>query len=580
MRKFYPLVFLVAFLAYLPVAQFDFVNFDDPEYVTGNPHVKNGVTSDGIRWAFTSIEAANWFPLTRLSHMLDVELFGVSGGAHHAVNAFLHALAALFLFAFLNRATGACRPSAFVALVFALHPLHVESVAWVSERKDVLCALFWFLTLWAYSANRYWWALGAFACGLMSKPMIVTLPFLLPLLDVWPLRRRVLATQKAPFFALSGAAAAVTYFVQQGSGAVRTAETFPLDLRFANAVVSYVIYVAKMFWPSGLAAFYPYPVVVPAWQVIGSIFLLAGVTAAVLWRIRAQPYLAVGWFWYLGALVPVIGLVQVGAQARADRYTYVPMTGLLIMIAWGAADVVARWPRAEQAARVLAYAACLILGVLCAAQIQTWKNSETLFRHAIEVTEGNYLAHHNLGVALAESPARLPEAISEYREALRIKPDSARARTDLASALAQSAGGLPEAITQYQEALRVLPDSPVIKGNLALAQYNLGLNLAQSGRMSDAIPHFEAALAAKPDFAEAHNDLGVALAALGKRTDAILHFEAALRIKPDFADAHTNLGVALAEGGNVPEGIAHLRAALKIKPDPEVQQLLVRLQKR
>ncbi|MBV8828360.1 MAG: glycosyltransferase family 39 protein, partial [Acidobacteriaceae bacterium] len=346
----YAALFVCTVALYAQVRNFDFINYDDPEYVTGNPHVRQGLTADGIRWAFTSTQAANWFPVTRLSHMLDVEFFRLDSGIHHVVNVVIHAAAALLLFAFLERATRARWPSAFVAFVFALHPLHVESVAWVAERKDVLSAFFWFLGLYAYIRYverprplHYFAVLAAFCLGLLSKPMIITFPFVLLLFDFWPLQRLAagrehrlkILYEKIPFALISIAAAITTYLVQGESRAVKTFSVFPLGLRIENALASYVWYAIKTFWPSGLAVFYPYPRAIPAWEAGLAGLLLAAVSAGVIVTRLKRPYAAVGWFWFLGTLVPVIGLVQVGAQARADRYMYVPMVGLLIALAWG-----------------------------------------------------------------------------------------------------------------------------------------------------------------------------------------------------------------------------------------------------
>jgi protein O-mannosyl-transferase len=330
------------FLVYAQVWRFGFVNFDDPDYVN--------TSGRGVVWAFTSVDAANWFPVTRLSHILDVLLFGMRSGWHHLMNVVWHAAAAVLLFEFLHRATGARWRSAFVAFVFALHPLHMESVAWVSERKDVLSAFFWFLTLWAYTRyaqrpGRGWYAftLTAFAVGLMAKPMMVTLPLVLLLLDLWPLGRRAYG-EKAPFFALSAASAIATFVVQRSAGAVGQLAVFPLGLRVENALVTYIIYIARMFWPVRLAVFYPYPADLPAWQPMLAAAAILAISVGVWRGFRKHPYLAVGWAWYLVTLLPVIGLVQVGAQARADRYTYLPMTGLAIMLAWGTAE----WPRGNR----------------------------------------------------------------------------------------------------------------------------------------------------------------------------------------------------------------------------------------
>lgn len=608
---------MTTLLVYAPVYRFGFVNFDDPDYVTNNPHVRDGLTKEGIVWAVTSTEAANWFPATRFSHLLDVEIFDMRPGGHHFTNAFLHACATVLLFAFLLAATGAAWPSAFVAMLFAVHPLHVESVAWIAERKDVLSAFFGFLALWGYVRRHYWLTLLAFCMGLMSKPMIVTLPFVLFLLDKWPLRQslRSALRVKIPMLVLSAASATAAYLVQRSSGAVREVGQFPLGLRVENAVVSYAVYIVKMFWPVRLAVFYPYPHHLPLWQIALSILLLSGISIIVVRDRRSRPYLAVGWLWYLGTLVPVIGLIQVGTQARADRYTYLPMVGLSIMLAWGLREVLN-----NKVAISGAIAACLACAALCEAQIQYWRNSETLFRHALDVTSGNYLAHHNLGVALADE-GRFAEAIKQYQAALQIEPNAANVQTDYGNALAKS-GRMPEAIVHYQEALRALPNSPITHNDLANAlaanpgtmpeaiaeyqtalrlkpdyeearnnleqvqsngaemQYNMGVDLARSGKPEAAIPYFEEALRLKRDYVDADNNLGVVLAGIGRVQEAISHFEAALRIDPNSAEAHVNLGIALSGvPGRMPEAIQHLKAALRIKPDPEIQQLLDRLEK-
>jgi hypothetical protein len=418
-------LFLATLLVYAPVYGFGFVNFDDPDYVTRNSRVRSGLTSDSVVWAATSTESANWFPATRLSHLIDVEIFDLRPGGHHFTNVFLHACATVLLFAFLQAASGEVYPSAFVAMLFAVHPLHVESVAWIAERKDVLSAVFWFAALWSYVRRRYWLTLLAFCLGLMSKPMVVTLPFVLLLLDIWPLRQSLRSALriKIPMLVLSAASAAAVYAIQGSSGAIREVTQFPPGLRVENAVVSYAIYIVKMFWPVRLAVFYPYPHQLPVWQIALSAVLLTGISMVAIRERRSRPYLAVGWLWYLGTLVPVIGLIQVGSQARADRYMYLPMVGLCIMLAWGLKEVLTN-RIAIPAAALGAMGACLVCAVLCEGQIQYWRNSETLFRHALEVTDGNYLAHHNLGVALADE-GRFPEAIQQYRAALLIEPNAA-----------------------------------------------------------------------------------------------------------------------------------------------------------
>lgn len=628
------LALVIATLAvYIRTANFDFVNFDDPDYVVRNPHVRNGLTADNIGWAFTSTEAANWFPLTRISHLLDVELFGVQPGPEHLVNASLHALAALLLFAFLKRATAARWLSAFTAAVFALHPLHVESVAWIAERKDVLCAVFWFLSLWAYvrwarEGTRKWYALslGTFCCGWMAKPMIVTLPLLLLLIDVWPLGRAQALTarlrEKIPFFAVSIAGAAVTFFAQSGSGAVQPLAAFPLGLRVENALVSACIYLARTFDPSNLAVFYPYPASIPVWQAAVAAAVLVSISVWSLRSLHKRPWLAVGWWWFIVTLLPVIGLVQAGAQARADRYTYVPMIGICIMLAWSARELLASHPRWAAPIRIFAAAALTACAALAWVQTGYWQNSGTLFRRAIAVTGPNSLAEHNLGAWLLDQPGELPDAVAHLQRAVDLNPASARAHTDLATALAQipgrqgdaveqyraavridpdaaiphnnlanllaATGQIPEAVSEYQAALRLDSNYAEARANLAKVQsggdsaethYNLGIALSGEGRPAEAVAEFEKALRIHPNYAEAENNLGVALTRIPDRAaEAMPHFRNALRLRPDYADAHYNLGVALANTpGHLADALLQFQAALRLHPDPELRALVEKL---
>jgi tetratricopeptide (TPR) repeat protein len=562
---------MATFAVYAQVRHFDFVNLDDSSYTSGNPHVRRGITAEGLGWAFTSGDAANWFPATWISHMLDCQLFGLASGWHHVTSVAIHGLAALLLFAFLRRATGARWPSALVAFLFAVHPLHVESVAWVAERKDVLSAFFWFLTMWAYVRyterpgwGRYVPVLVAFCLGLMAKPMIITLPFALLLLDVWPLRRLrfpAILWEKAPLLALSLAVSVITYLAQQRAGAVKALSAFALGLRLENALVSYAIYIIRMFWPVRLAVFYPYPRHIPVWQASLAGLMLAGASVMVVRLHRSRPYLATGWFWYLGTLIPVIGLVQVGAQARADRYTYIPMVGLSIMVAWGLAEV-AHHPRVKPLAVALMSLACLVCAVLAWYQVQHWRNSETLFRHALEVTTDNAVAHDNLANYLMNVPGGLPEAVGHLEAALRIDPDSVPAHTGMGSALASMPGRLPEAFPHFQAALRLAPDWPI-------AHDELGSALMKAGRLPEAIAEFTTALRLDPDYADAHFNLGVALSQVpGRIPEAIDEYQAALRIQPGHAQAQLNLGNVLAGlPGRVAEAIEAYQAALRIRPD-------------
>ncbi len=546
------------FAVYAQVSRFSFVNYDDPDYVTNNK---------GIRRAFTSTEAANWFPVTRLSHMLDVQLFGMDAGLHHLTSVAIHGAASILLFLFLAFGTGRRGASAFAAFIFAVHPLHVESVAWIAERKDVLCAFFWFLALWAYVHGRRALVIAAFVLGMMSKPMIVTLPFVLLLIDLWPLKRGLRVREKLPLFAIAAAGSAATYAVQHASGAVK-----PIGaLGIGNALVSYVTYIVKTFWPARLAVFYPYPESLPPFEIALAAAALAAISVGVVRAFRQRPYLATGWFWFLGTLVPVIGIVQVGAQARADRYMYVPMTGLLIMVAWGGSDLLRRWPRVAMPLGIAA-------GIACAgaawAQAGYWENSGTLFSHALEVTNGNFIAEHNLGAYLMDQPGGLSAAVEHLREAVRLRPDSGPAHSDLGSALARIPGRLPEAVSELRTAARVLPDSPIPHNNLANA-------LASSEQFAEAISEYQAALRLQPDYpaardnlaritAEMHYQSGLALAKSGKAGEAVREFEEALRFRPDYAEAENNLGVVLSQlPGRAREAADHFRAALRIRPDYE-----------
>lgn len=577
---------LAILTAYLPVRNYGFVNFDDPDYVSANPHVRQGITADGVAWAFTSTEAANWFPLTRLSHMLDVAVFGLDAGWHHLVNVLLHTIATWLLFAFLHRTTGARWWSALVAFLFALHPLHVESVAWIAERKDNLSAVFWFLTLVVYAQyvrkpgwQRYLLTLACFALGLMAKPMLVTLPFVLLLMDVWPLgrpRTLSLLREKIPFFVLSGASSGVTYFTQAASGAVDTLR-LPLLLRLENACVTYWMYIAKMFWPVRLAVFYPYPHAIPAWEATAAAMALLGISFLALRRLRAEPYLAAGWLWYLGTLVPVIGLVQVGGQARADRYTYIPMVGLWMSMAWALSSAIRRWPRSKPAVLALVVAACGGCLILTAGQVGYWRDSESLYEHALASTTDNDIAEHNLGTFLMDVPGRSNDAIQHLQAAIRIRPSSVKAHTDLGTALSKIPGREQDAIREYSAALELAP-------GLAVTHNNLGNTLSRMNRREEAITEYRAALRIDPVYAEAHNGLGAALAAEGHAAEAIAEFQQALRLRPDDAEAKRNLAAAQApadqaaleynrglelarEGNQAAEAIAHFENALRLKPD-------------
>ena len=574
---------LATLAVYAPVAQFDFVSWDDPQYILNNPLVGRGLAWPNMLAALSSGYASNWHPLTWWSHMLDVQIYGMNAGGHHVTSLLLHLTATLLLFGFLVRATGAPARSACAAALFAVHPVHVESVAWVSERKDVLSTCFWMLTLLAYlryvrapEARRYALVVAAFALGLMAKPMLVTLPFVLLLLDVWPLGRlghepvRMRAAQlvgeKAPLMVLSAASCIVTFVVQRRGGAVAAAAALPLTFRVENAAVSYVAYIGKMFWPSGLANVYPYSKVMslPLATACAVALTVASLAACRAWR-RA-PYLAVGWFWYLGTLVPVIGLVQVGNQAMADRYTYVPLIGLFIVVAWGVPDLLARWPwrRAALAtAAVAALAACLVTARI---QVGYWRDSLALWGRALEVTTGNFTAEDSFGAALS-AEGRTDEAIGHFTEAIRINPDFPYAHNNLGVELRKQ-HRVDEAIAQYADAVRLKPD-------FAEAHNNLGNALAEANRLEEAVTQYADAVRLRPDYADAHNGMAVATGRLGRFAVSRTEFAEVVRLKPLSASAHFNLAVALASEGRIAEAAVEANQALRLEPANQTTQRLL-----
>lgn len=573
---------IIAVLAiYARVGTFDFVNYDDDVYVYNNLHVQRGLTLDSFKWALTAVVSGNWMPVTIFCHLLDVQLFGLRSGMHHLTNVVIHTLSALLLFTLLQRATRAMWQSAFVAFVFAVHPLHAESVAWVAERKDVLSGFFFFLTLYCYilyverpHVGRYLLVLGVFCVGLMSKPMLVTLPFVLLIFDYWPLvrlREPRIVWEKVPLFALSAAASAVTYFVQRASGAVHAVAP---SGRVENALISYVTYIEQSFWPTRLAVFYPYPHSIATWRAVAAGGVLLAVSGCAIGMRRTRPYLLAGWLWYLGMLVPVIGLVQVGLQSHADRYTYLPLVGLSIMVAWGAAEVVERWAKEFPGLRSAAAAVAVLFCAVCAAmawnQVGHWRNAETLFQHAIDVTRDNWVAEGALGDHLMKVPGRRSDAVEHLEAALRLKPDYPLASTNLGVCLAE-AGLCEAAIPRFEAALRVDP-------NLAEASNDLGSCLMGSGQYTTAISYFKAALRSDPDYVNAHLNLGRTLAALpGHSQEAIAQFEAVVRLRPDNEVAHHNLGVLLAGLGRTEQALAHFEAAQQIRFDPERAATIERL---
>jgi len=583
-RIVYLLLIFVTLVVFHRLPTHDFINLDDNLLVYENPQVLAGLTKQGVIWAFTQYHAEYWHPVTWLSHMLDCQLFDLRPGLHHLTSLLFHLANCVLLLLILKKMTGALWRSAFVAALFAIHPLHVESVAWVAERKDVLSAFFWFLTIWAYAGyaeqprlRRYLLVLLFFALGLMAKPMVVTLPFVLLLLDYWPLGRMQLQNvrtvsdldiprsslfrlvwEKIPLFVLTAVTIISTVVVQEKVGALKSLEAFPLTTRIANALVSYISYVAKMIWPHNLAVYYPHPGTIPVWQVAGAGLLLIFVSVLVIKATKNRPYLAVGWLWYLGTLVPVIGLVQVGSQAMADRYTYLSFVGLFIMIAWGVPSILAGWRHRRNAFAVASV--ILLLGCVVGTWLQVghWQNSITLFQHTVKVTSDNHFAHNNLGVALARG-GRLDEATYHYSQALRIKPDRAEVHNNLGNALAAQKN-VDRAVAHYYQALEIDP-------NNARAYNNLGNLLANQGKTEEAINHYNEALRLEPDYVGAHYNLGTVLAEQGRTEEAINHITEALRLMPYWAGAHNNLGVLLERRGRLDDAIRHYSEALRLDPD-------------
>jgi len=602
-------VFLVAitWLVFGQTVRYDFVNYDDDTYVSANPAITSGLTPHAIIHAFSSKHSGNWHPLTTISHMLDCQLWGVHAGGHHFTNIVLHTIAVVLLFLVLRQMTGAIWKSAFVAAVFAIHPLRVESVAWISERKDVLSAVFFMLTLGAYvrytkssspkSIRGYLAILILFALGLMSKPMLVTVPFVLLLLDYWPLERfggwlsaKRLILEKIPLLTLSAAASVATLWAQQSS--VVPVHRLPLLPRIGNGLVSCLIYLKQMVWPVWLAAFYTHPEgTLPGWEISLAGLLLLLVSAGAIALRRKSPYLITGWFWYLLMLLPVIGLVQVGSQAHADRYTYLPQIGIYVLLAWAIPDVLA----SQVQRRILeATAFVAVIALAWSAHIQTsyWRNGESLWRHAVAVTSGNFVAHNGVGQFLL-SHDRLEEAIEQFQIALNMDPNFPAAQKNLSAALTK-AGRADEAIVHLQRVITEFPNDSEGHYNLGnalltkgdsqgaiaayekalsiqfrypAAHYNLGIALDQNGRIDEAIAHYQEAVQEDPNYAEACYLLGNDLLRKARVDDAIAAYEQALKRRPTYPEVQNNIGLALLQKGRPSEAIAHWQNALAILSD-------------
>jgi protein O-mannosyl-transferase len=561
---------LLTIALYWPATGNGFVDYDDGMYVTENPRIPQGLTRENVAWAFTTTEAMNRHPLTWLSHLLDAELFGLKPAGHHATSVLLHALTAALLFLLLQRATGATGASLAAAALFAVHPLNVQSVAWVSERKNVLSTFFWLLTLGAYGAwtrrPRALWYAGVVACfalALMAKPMAVTLPFTLLLLDYWPLGRwpagqRRLWLEKLPLFAMAAAASVDTYRIQHASGAVVQAEAITLAARIANAAWSYLAYLGHAVWPSGLAAFYPLlEGSLPAWRVAAAALVLTGVTAALWWfRERARPQLT-GWLWYLGTLVPVIGLVQVGTQAMADRYMYVPLIGIFVALAWTGAALVERGTLPREAVTGVTAAAVVTLAVLTFRQIPVWHDTVALFEHTIRVEPKAWVAHYNLGNAY-ESLGRHQDAVARFRETIRLRPEFARAHNNLGNSL-DSLGRSAEAVPSYERAVQLKPD-------LVEAYNNLGIGYAQQGRQEQGLAALRTATQLRPDFLEAHLNLAITLRQMGRLPEARAEADQAIALRPDSPLARYHRGLILAHQGDLEAARRDLHVLQGIDP--------------
>ena len=628
MKKIICVLLGVLILAvYWKVQYHEFVNYDDGRYITENKHIKD-FSKENFIWAFTHSHSANWHPVTWLSHMLDVQLYGLNPRGHHLTSLALHIANSLLLFLVFARMTGSIWKSCFVASMFAFHPINIESVAWASERKSVLSTFFWLLTTWTYinyvqkrNLARYSMVVLFFALGLMSKPMLVTLPFVLLLLDYWPLKhlkktpaKKIISGdietqiennknllslifEKIPLLILVVGSCIVTLSTQKTWGAVVSIDIVPLATRISNALVSYLEYLEKMVWPKGFSVFYPYPIDESyMWKDLTSGFVITGISIIVLRLIKKTPYLFVGWFWYLGTLIPVIGLVQVGQQAMADRYAYVPLIGIFIIIAWGLPDLLQNYPFRKKLLSVLSGIFFSVLITLTSVQLQYWENSVKLFEHAIQVTHKKYPsfvgiynnlgvvlnqkmkfeeamvhfknavklqptypeAHNNLGNALS-GLNRFQEANISYKEAIRLKPDYPEALNNLANSLSKKWEDLEEAIFHYKKAIQLKPE-------FYEAHFNLGVTLNKWNDSDQAIGHLQEAIRLEPNFPESHLALGNILSQKKKFKPAIDHLETTIKMDPNNAIAHNSLGSALGEQGNFKQAIAHFNTAIKINP--------------
>ncbi len=590
------LLAIVTFSVYQQVSSHDFINFDDDIYITKNPRVAQGLTWDNVVWAFRTTYFGNWHPLTWVSYFIDAQLFGVNASAFLLVNVFIHIGTTLLLFLFLSKATACPWRSAFVAALFALHPLHVESVAWASERKDVLCAFFWMLTMGAYFSYaraptyaRYLRMLFCFLLGMMAKPMMVTLPFVLLLMDYWPLKRlsltglpegigralmplenqasaskagfsksaAALVKEKIPLFIIVAASGVVTFVVQQNSGAVAPLEIIPTGFRTANALVSYFSYLIRMFWPHNLSVFYPYPETIPWWKIASAVATLLTVSYLTIRYAPRYPYLLVGWLWYLGTLVPVIGFLQVGLQAMADRYTYIPMIGLFIMLVWFAFDMTASKPLRQMTMCLVATTSILVLVVLSTRQIGYWKNSFTIFKHALETTPASATTLNNYGLALI-ARGRLVEASELFRTAIRLEPQRAQSYVNLGLSFSEQ-GRLEKALLYFKEAHRLDPSDPIAVKNYKRTAKILDERLGTIAALEQQLPE-------EPENVALLIRIGTLYQNIYKLQRAITCFRTVLSIDAANVEARNALAAAYAMQGNYEEAEAQFKRALETQP--------------
>lgn len=570
------LLVVLVFLVFGQTIGHQFINFDDNTYVYDNPRIQNGLDLGGIVWAFTHVHSDNWHPLTTITHMADCQMYGLWAGGHHLTNVVLHAAAAVMLFFALGELTGAFWRSAFVAAVFAIHPLRVESVAWVAERKDVLSGIFFMLTLWAYAryvrqpAKRWGYAMvaGWFVAGLMSKPMLVTVPFVLLLLDYWPLGRLQraadlpgLLVEKLPLMVFSFLSCLATLYSQTST--IRPLDDFPIPIRMENALVAYMAYLGKLVYPVRLVVFYPlWKGGWPLWEVVLAGLLLGSLTVLAWVLRRKYPVVVVGWCWFLGMLVPVIGLVRVGVQAYADRYTYLPLIGPVMVLVWVAADCSAKWRHRKV---VLGGVAAVLLGFLAPAahrQASYWRDDMTLWTYVLGCSRDNYVAHNNLGMALLLRQ-QIEEAEDQFLKSLAANPIFSKAFHNL--------GCIRMAQQRWEEAEVFFRKAVELDPSMAEARINRGNVLSKLGRLEEAAALYRQALDIRPDYPEAHNNLGNLHMMKGRRDEAEVEYKEALRLKPDYSEAHHNLGNALLEQGRKEEGVVHLREVLRLNPaNPEV----------